>query len=234
MRDKYLYFGLDAAASETISGVDCTGTQALSALNTSNFDDPTPDGVYFIANGGMKVTVLAAFDGDANDMVFGSGYGVVLAGQTVDISKACTYHATTGVITITKVATDAVNGFTGDQNTTGHNDFIITQLKPYLAGNGYVYNSRYLRGMHYQTTTTTELHFQGKTGDLGALNDVDTITVTHGTKKHKEFMQDLTDVIADDNKVKGMVVVCDDMRSLYLTTQNAGEIASVAQTATAS
>lgn len=233
MRDKYLYFGLDAAASETISGVDCTGAQALTGLNTSNFDNPTPDGVNFIANGGMKVTVLAAFDSDENDMVFGSAYGTVTAGDTVDISAACTYHATTGVITITKVATDAVNGFTGDQNTTGHNDFIITQLKPYLAGNAYVYNSKYLRGMHYQTATTTELHFQGKTGDLGVLNDVDTITVTHGSQKHKEFMQDLTDVIADDNKVNGMVVVCDDMRSLYLTTQNASVIASVAQTATA-
>jgi len=234
MRDKYLYFGLDAAASETISGVDCTGTQALTGLNTSNFDNPTPDGVNFIANGGMKVTVLVAYDDDANDMTFGTAYGTPSAGDTVDISAACTYHATTGVITITKVATDAVNGFTGDQNTTGHNDFIITQLKPYLAGNAYVYNSKYLRGVHYQTATTTELHFQGKTGDLGALNDVDTITVTHGSQKHKEFMQDLTDVIADDNKVNGMVVVCDDMRSLYLTTQNASVIASVAQTATAS
>ena len=58
MRDKYLYFGLDAAASETISAVDCTGTQNLSALNTSNFDDPTPDGVNFIANGGMKVEIV--------------------------------------------------------------------------------------------------------------------------------------------------------------------------------
>tara|TARA_R100000700_G_C3166949_1_gene141956 strand:- start:403 stop:1107 length:705 start_codon:yes stop_codon:yes gene_type:complete len=232
MRDKYLYFGLDQGASETISGVDCTGAQTLSALNTSNFDDPTPDGVNFIANGGMKVTILAAFDDTTDDMQFGTGYGTVAAGQTIDISAACTYHATTGVITITKVADDAVNGFTGDQDTTGHNDFIITQLKPYLAGNAYVYNSRYLQGMHYQTTTTTELHFQAKTGDSGGL---DTITVTHGTAKHKEFMQELTDILADDNKVNGMVVVCDDMPtvgSTVLTTNNASAIASVAQTAT--
>jgi len=237
IRDKYLYFGLDSGASETIANVDCTGTQALSALDTTNFDNPTPDGVNFIANGGMKVTILAAFDGDANDMVFGSGYGTVVAGQTVDISKACTYHATTGVITITKVATDAVDGFTGDQNTAGHNDFIITQQKPYLAGNAYVYNSRYLQGMHYQTATTTEIHFQGKTGDVGATSDVDTITVTHGSQKHKEFARDLLDVIADDNKVNGMVIVCDDMptvASTVLTTANASVIASVAQTATAS
>ena len=30
--------------------------------------EPTPDGVNFIANGGMKVTVLAAFDGDADTL----------------------------------------------------------------------------------------------------------------------------------------------------------------------
>jgi len=232
MRDKYLYFGLDAAASETISAVDCTGTQNLSALNTSNFDDPTPDGVNFIANGGMKVEIVAAFDGDANDMVFGTGYGSVVAGDLVDISKACTYHATTGVITITKKANDTVNGFTGDQNTTGHNDFIVTQTKPYVAGNAYVYNSRYLRGMHYQTTTTTELHFQGKTGDMGALDDVDTITVTHGTQKHKEFMQQLADIIADDTAVSGMVVIRDDIRAINMPNDNSA-ITGIEQTATA-
>ena len=47
-------------------------------------------------------------------------------------------------------------------------------------------------------------------------------------------MQDLLDVIADDNKVNGMVVVRDDMRDVNLTAQNASVIASVAQTATAS
>jgi len=239
MRDKYLYFGLDQGASETISAVDCTGAQTLSALNTSNFDNPTPDGVNFIANGGMKVTIPAAYDGNANDMEFGTAYNSPIAGQVVDISAACTYHATTGVITITKVDDDPVNGFTGDQDSTGHNDFTITQLKPYLAGNAYVYNSRYLQGMHYQSTTTTELHFQGKTGDLsdtGDASDVDTITVSHGTKKHKEFMQELLDVIADDNKVNGMIIVCDDMptaASTTLTTQNASAIDGVSQTATA-
>tara|TARA_R100000152_G_C6746825_1_gene170381 strand:- start:15 stop:728 length:714 start_codon:yes stop_codon:yes gene_type:complete len=231
IRDKYLYFGLGPAASETISGVDCTGVQNLTALNTSNFDDPTPDGVNFIANGGLKIEIVAALDGDANDMVFGSAYGTVLAGKTVDITKACTYHATTGVITVAKVADDPVNGFTGDQNTTGHNDFIVTQMKPYLAGNAFVYNSRYLQGMHYQTATTTELHFQGKTGVVGATSAVDTITVTHGSQKHKEFMQELLDVIADDKKVNGMVVVCDDFpaaATTVLTAQNASAIAGVA------
>ena len=230
MRDKYLYFGLDAAASEAFDDTDCSGAVTLT-LNTSNFDNPTPDGVNFIKNGGMKVTVTA----HANHS-FGSSYSDTntAAGIEVDISRSCTYHATTGAVSITLVASDAVNGFTGDTSTAGNNDFDVIQLKPYLAGNGFVYNSRYLRGIHYQTATTTELHFQGKTGDVGATHDVDTITVTHGSQKFKEFANELTDVIADDNKVNGMVVVCDDMRSLFLTTQNASVIASVAQTATAS
>ena len=230
IRDKYLYFGLGPAASEAFANTDCSGAVTLT-LNTSNFDDPTPDGASFIANGGMKVEVVA----DANHS-FGTSYANVdtSAGTTVDISRSCTYHATTGAISITLVADDAVDGFTGDTSTANDNDFTVTQLKPYLTGNGYVYNSRYLQGMHYQTATTTELHFQGKTGDVGATSDVDTITVTHGSQKHKEFMQDLLDVIADDNKVNGMVVVRDDMRDVNLTAQNASVIASVAQTATAS
>tara|TARA_R100000458_G_C8237757_1_gene217602 strand:+ start:58 stop:768 length:711 start_codon:yes stop_codon:yes gene_type:complete len=236
MRDKYLYFGLDSAASESFDNTDCSGAVTLT-LNTSNFDDPTPDGINFIANGGLKVEVVA----NASH-TFGTSYADVntTAGVTVDITRSCTYHATTGAISITLVASDAVDGFTGHTSDANANDFTVTQLKPYLTGNGYVYNSRYLQGMHYESTTTTELHFQGKTGDLsdtGDASDVDTITVTHGLKKHKEFMQELLDVIADDNKVNGMVIVCDDMPtngSTTLTTQNASAIASVAQTATAS
>ena len=233
IRDKYLYFGLDQGASETFDNLDCSGAQTIT-LDTTNFDNPTPDGENFITNGGLKVTVVA----HANQS-FGTAYsnGSPVAGTTVDISKACTIHATTGAITIAKVADDAVNGFTGSSTATENDSIIVTQLKPYLTGNGYVYNSRYLQGMHYQTTTTTELHFQGKTGDVGATSDVDTITVSHGTKKHKEFMQELLDVIADDNAVKGMVVVCDDMptaASTTLTPNNASEIDGVSQTATAS
>ena len=230
MRDKYLYFGLDAAASEAFANTDCSGAVTLT-LNTSNFDNPTPDGVDFIKNGGMKVTVTA----HANHS-FGSSYSDTNtdAGTEVDISRSCTYHATTGAISITLVASDAVDGFTGDTSTANNNDFTVTQLKPYESADGFVYNSKYLRGIHYQTATTTELHFQGKTGDVGATHDVDTITVTHGSAKFKEFAQELTDVIADDNKVSGMVVVRDDMRDINLTTLNASAIASVAQTATAS
>ena len=231
MRDKYLYFGLAAAGTETLSN------QADQTLElTTGFVNPIPVGTDYLTNGGAKVTVVAASSGTtAADQQWGSAYGTVVAGDVVDITKGCTIHATTAVITMKTVAQDAVYGFTIDTDTTTDNDnIVVTQLKPYDTGDGYVYNSKYLRGMHYQTATTTELHFQGKTGDLGALNDVDTITVTHGSQKTKEFMQELTDVIADDNKVSGMVVVRDDMRDLNLSTQNASVIASVAQTATAS
>ena len=227
MRDKYLYFGLNAAGTEAFNNVDCSSAQTFQL--TTGFVNPIPTGVNFLANGGAKVTVTA----HANH-VFGSAYGSPEAGDEIDITAACTIHATDGTITVAKVAADAVNGFTGDASTAANNDFDVTQLKPYDAGDGFVYNSKYLRGVHYQTASTTELHFQGKTGDFGATHDVDTITVTHGSAKFKEFAQDLTDVIADDNKVSGLVVVRDDMRDINLTSANASEIASVAQTATAS
>ena len=227
MRDKYLYFGLNAAGTEAFDNVDCSSAQTFQL--TTGFVNPIPTGINFLANGGAKVTVTA----HANHS-FGTAYGSPTAGDEVDITAACTIHASNGTITVAKVSSDAVNGFTGDESTAANNDFDVTQLKPYDAGDGFVYNSKYLRGVHYQTASTTELHFQGKTGDFGATHDVDTITITHGSAKLKEFAQDLTDVIADDNRVSGMVVVRDDMRDINLTTANASAIASVAQTATAS
>ena len=47
IRDKYLYFGLDAAASESFNNQ----TAQAVTLDTSNFDNPTPDGINFIKNG---------------------------------------------------------------------------------------------------------------------------------------------------------------------------------------
>jgi len=231
MRDKYLYFGLAAAGTETFSN------QADQTLElTTGFVNPIPVGTDYLTNGGAKVTVVAASSGTtAADQQWGSAYGTVVAGQTIDITKGCTIHATTAVITMKTVAEDAVYGFTIDTDTTSDNDnIVVTQLKPYEGSDGWCYNSRYLRGVSVAGATTTALHFQGKTGDVGATHDLDTITVTHGSTKNKEFIQELTDVIADDNKVSGMVVVRDDMRDINLTPQNASVIASVAQTATAS
>lgn len=230
IRDKYLYFGLGPAASETFNNVDPAGDPSNAVtLDTSNFANPTPDGVDFIANGGLKITVVA----HANQL-FGTAYGSPAAGVTVDITDACTFSATSGVITFTPVATDAVNGFTLSSTASENDSIIVTLLKPYFGNHAYVYNSRYLQGIHYQTATTTELHFQGKTGDVGAVSDVDTFTVTHGSQKHKEFMGELCDIIADDNKVNGMVIVRDNIADVNLTLQNASGISSVAQTATAS
>tara|TARA_B100000902_G_C27247385_1_gene883352 strand:+ start:826 stop:1521 length:696 start_codon:yes stop_codon:yes gene_type:complete len=231
MRDKYLYFGLAAAGTETFNN------QADQTLElTTGFVNPIPVGVDFLTNGGAKVTVVAVSSGTtAADQQWGSAYGTVVAGQTIDITKGCTIHATTAVITIKTVAQDPVYGFTIDTDTTTDNDnIVVTQLKPYESADGFVYNSRYLRGIAGTTGTTTQLHFQGKTGDVGATHDVDTFTVTHGDKKFKEFAQDLTDIIADDNKVSGMVVVRDDMRDINMTIANAAAVTAVAQSATAS
>lgn len=222
MRDKYLYFGINSAASQAFENVDCSSAQTFQ-LTTSGFADPIPTGVNFLTNGGAKVTVTA----HANH-TFGSAYGSPVAGTEVDITAACTIHATDGTITVTKAGSsdDPVNGFTGDESTADNNDFDVTQLKPYDDGDGFVYNSKYLKGIAVSGATTTALNFEAKTGDANAK---DVLTVTHGSAKHKEFAQGLTDVIADDNKVSGMVVVVDDMRSLKLA-HDAAAIASVAAT----
>lgn len=221
MRDKYLYFGLNAAGTEAFDNHTAQTVQL-----TTGFVDPIPVGTDYLANGGAKVTVTY----NANH-----GYGTAYAGMTgeIDITAGCTIHATSALITIATAAADPVYGWT-KSSTDSENDLDVTQLKPYDTGDGYVYNSKYLTGVSVAGATTTALHFQGKTGDVGATHDLDTITVTHGSAKNKEFIQELTDVIADDNKVSGMVVVRDDMRDLNLSAQNASVIASVAQTATAS
>jgi hypothetical protein len=220
MRDKYLYFGLNAAGAEAFND---HAAQTLQL--TTGFVNPIPVGVNYLANGGAKVTVTYNAE---------HTYGTAYAGMTgeIDITKGCTIHATSALITIATAAADPVYGWT-KSGTANNNDLDVTQLKPYDTGDCFVYNSRYLRGMHYQTTTTTELHFQGKTGDVGALDDVDTITVTHGAAKHKEFIGGLSDILADDKAVSGMVVVADDMRGIF-TPHDQAAIASVAQTATAS
>jgi len=221
MRDKYLYFGLNAAGTEAFENHTAQTLQL-----TTGFVNPIPVGTDYLANGGAKVTVTY----NANHT-----YGTAYAGMTgeIDITAGCTIHATSALITIATEAADPVYGWT-KSGTGSENDLDVTQLKPYDAGDGYVYNSRYLTGVSVAGAATTALHFQGKTGDVGATHDLDTITVTHGSAKNKEFIQELTDVIADDNKVKGMVVVRDDMRDINLSAQNASVIASVEQTATAS
>ena len=217
MRNNFLYFGVDAAATQAFDNVDCSGAQTFQ-LTTGGFDNPIPTGVNFLANGGAKVTVTA----HANH-AFGSAYGSPAAGTEVDITAACTYHVSNGTVTVAKTG---ANGFTGDESTAANNDFDVTQLKPYVEGNGYVYNSKHLKGIAVAGATTTALNFQAKTGDANA---IDILTVTHGSAKFKEFTKALTDVIADDNKVSGMVVVVDDMRSLKLPN-DASSIASVAGT----
>ncbi len=221
MRDKYLYFGLNAAGTEAF---DNHTAQTLQL--TTGFVNPIPVGTDYLANGGAKVTVTY----NANH-TYGTAY-TATSGE-IDITAGCTIHATSALITIATAAADPVYGWT-KSSTGSENDLDVTQLKPYDTGDGYVYNSKYLTGVSVAGATTTALHFQGKTGDVGATHDLDTITVTHGSTKNKEFIQELTDVIADDNKVSGMVVVRDDMRDLNLSAQNASVIASVAQTATAS
>jgi hypothetical protein len=217
MRDKFLYFGINPAGTEAF---DNNATQTLQL--TTGFVDPIPVGTDYLTNGGAKVTVTY----NANHT-----YGTAYAGMTgeIDITAGCTIHATSALITIATATADPVYGWT-KSGTDAENDLDVTQLKPYDDGDGFVYNSKYLTGVSVAGATTTALRFQGKTGDVGATHDVDVITITHGSAKNKEFIQELTDIIADDNKVSGMVIVRDDMRDINLSVQNASVIASVAGT----
>jgi len=219
MRNTNLYFGLTAAATQAFDNVDCSGAQTFQ-LTTGGFNNPIPVGVDFLANGGAKVTVTA----HANH-AFGSAYGTVTAATEVDITAACTIHISNATITVNTVATDAVNGFTGDASTAANNDFDVTQLKPYAPAHGIMYSSGKLVGTAVSGGATTALNFVDNAGVLAA---TDTITVTHATGKQKEFIEDLMDVVADDNKVSGMVVVRDDMRDISLPTTRGTVIASVA------
>lgn len=223
MRNTNLYFGLTAAATMTF---DNEANQTL-ALTTGGFNNPLPAGVDFITNGGLKVTVVANDPGTGTDnQQFGSGYGTVVTGDLVDITAACTIHISSGLITMATVAADAVNGFTINTDTTTDNDaIIVTQLKPYAPAHGIMYNSGKLVGTAVSGGATTALNFVDNAGVLAA---TDTITITHASGKQKEFIEDLMDVVADDNKVKGMVVVRDDMRDLSLPTTRGTVIASVA------
>ena len=76
----------------------------------------------------------------------------------------------------------------------------------------------------------TRISFKALTGNKAD----DDILLTHDSGKFKEFAQELTDIIADDSKVKGLTVVRDDMRDINLTVKNVSGISAVAQTATAS
>ena len=216
MRDKYLYFGINAAGTMAF---DNHAAQTLQ-LTTGGFVNPLPTGTDFIANGGLKVTVTYNAD-----ITFGTGY-TNLVGE-IEVNPAALTYDGTDTITIATAAANPVWGIT-KSGTANNNDWDVTQTKPYDDGDGVVYNSRYLKGIAVAGASTTALNFVAKTGDT-ASQHIDVITVTHGSAKFKEFAQGLTDIIADDNKVSGMVVIADDMRSLTMPGDTSS-IASVAAT----
>ena len=213
MRNTNLYFGLTGAATMAF---DNHTAQTLQ-LTTGGFNDPMPAGVNFIKNGGLKVTVTYHAE-----HTYGTAY-TATSGE-IDITKACTIHVSSGLITIATAAADPVNGWT-KSGTGDNNDLDVTQLKPYAPAHGIMYSSGKLVGTAVSGGSTTALNFVDNAGVLAA---TDTITITHAASKQKEFIEDLMDVVADDNKVSGMVVVRDDMRDISLPTTRGTVIASVA------
>lgn len=213
MRNTNLYFGLTGAATMAF---DNHTAQTLQ-LTTGDFNNPLPAGLNFITNGGLKVTV--AYHAEHT---YGTAY-TATSGE-IDITAACTIHVSSGLITIATAAADPVNGWT-KSGTGANNDLDVTQLKPYAPAHGIMYSSGKLVGTAVSGGATTALNFVDNAGVLAA---TDTITITHASGKQKEFIEDLMDVVADDNKVAGMVVVRDDMRDLSLPTTRGTVIASVA------
>tara|TARA_R110000744_G_scaffold284446_1_gene395763 strand:- start:1 stop:651 length:651 start_codon:yes stop_codon:yes gene_type:complete len=216
MRNTNLYFGLTAAASQAFANI----TAQTFSLTTGGFNNPIPTGVDFIKNGGLKVTITSGAG-----TTWGTHYGTPADGDVVEIHpKALTIHASNGLITVAAASADAVYGWT-KSGTGGENDVVVTQLKPYAPAHGIAYNSSKLVGTAVSGGSTTALNFVDNAGVLAA---TDTITITHAASKQKEFIADLMDVVADDNRVSGLVVVRDDMRNISLPTQRGTVIASVA------
>ena len=208
MRNNYLYFGLTAAATQSFDNI-AVGSAAIQ-LTTGDFNNPIPKGVDFIKNKGLKVEVtkIAGY-------TFGTGYTNLPAnGQLVDVTKACTIHATNGTITINRVSVDAVNGMDFSSTQANNDTTVVTQLKPYASGHAICYSSDKMLGVAVSGAATTALNFVDTAGVLAAH---DVITITQGTSgKQKEFITALMDVVADDNRVTGMTVVRDDLRDISL------------------
>ena len=77
-----------------------------------------------------------------------------------------------------------------------------------------MYNSSKLVGVAISGAATTALNF---VDCAGVEHAADTVTITQGSNnKQKDFIAALMDVVADDNKVSGLVVVRDDMRDISL------------------
>ena len=202
MRNTNLYFGLTAAATMAF---DDHAAQTL-ALTTGGFNNPLPAGLDFITNGGLKVTVTYHAE-----HTYGTAY-TATSGE-IDITAACTIHVSSGLITIATAAADPPEEPPG------------TVSLSYAPAHGIMYSSGKLVGTAVSGSATTALNFVDNAGVLAA---TDTVTITHAASKHKEFIEDLMDVVADDNRVAAMVVVRDDLRDISLPTTRGTVIASVA------
>jgi|TARA_R110002096_G_scaffold46765_1_gene125205 hypothetical protein len=228
MRNTDLYFGLTAAATQSFANITAQSFQ----LTTGGFNNPLPVnntnivGDDFTKNGLVKVTITS----HATNTTWGThyttanGYDTSTGGIVEIHPNALSSHATNGTITVATAAADTVYGWT-KSGTGANNDVVVTQLKPYAPAHGIMYNSGKLVGTAVSGGATTALNFVDNAGVLAA---TDTITITHAASKQKEFIEDLMDVVADDNRVTGMVVVRDDMRLLSLPTTRGTVIASVA------
>ena len=153
MRDKYLYFGVNAAATMAFNNHAAQTVQ----LTTGGFVNPLPTHADFIANGGLKVTVTS----HATNTTWGSYYDNIdtSTGAVVEIHPNALTYDGTDTITIATAAADTVYGWT-KSGTGANNDIVVTQLKPYDEGDGFVYNSKYLKGIAVAGATTTALNFQ--------------------------------------------------------------------------
>ncbi len=221
MRNKNLYF------AKTVTQTFNNEANQVLALTTGGFGGTLPTGTDFISKGGLKVTITAHTVGTiADSQQFGSGYGTVVAGDVVDITKACTIDASNGQITMATKLSDPVDGFTINTTTTASNDnIVVTLLKPFTKDHAVMRPSNKLVSVATSGGGTTALNFVDNAGVLG---NHDVITVTHGTGKQKEFMEDLMDVVADDNKVSGMIVVKDFIEGGSLPTGRGTAISAVA------
>jgi len=209
MKNTYLYFA-KAAGTENLVDQSSQDIQLTTSLT-----NPVPPGTDAPAKGIFKVEVLSVTAG----MAFGSAYGSPAVGDRVTLNIAdFTYHVSNGTLTIPDATADVVNGFTKSSTAT-ENDYVITMLKPIDPDDVKLYPASNLRGVQLKDADETILYFDALTGDA---NDVDTVTITHGTGKYKEFAEMVNDAVTNPRNQGKVVVFADDFNEIYYDTNPAG------------
>lgn len=209
IQEKYLYFAITGGTED----LDNQGAQAIQ-LTTASMN-PVPPGTDAYEKGIFQVSVTcSSVDGDSADMLFGTHYGTVAAGQVVVFPNEAikSYHVSDGTLTLSTVAEDAEFGFTNSSTSTD-NDYVVTQLKPIDTIDSMLYPASRMTGIQMVGATSAIVYFESVTGDV---DSTDQVLVTFASGKYKDFCQMLNDAISDNRRQSNVIDVADVMSGIHL------------------